>query len=92
VADICIRLAQPSDRDQLARLCEALWPKSSANEHAQELTPILEGNAPVTMPLIILVAETSDQMLVGPGSRPPVTRGRLQTIPAGGIYRRLVRC
>jgi aminoglycoside 6'-N-acetyltransferase I len=65
VSDICIRLAQLSDRDQLSRLREALWPKSSAEEHARELTPILEGKAPVTMPLIILVAEASDRMLAG---------------------------
>jgi aminoglycoside 6'-N-acetyltransferase I len=65
VSDICIRLAQLSDRDQLARLREALWPKSPAEEHVRELTQILEGNAPVTMPLIILVAETSDRILAG---------------------------
>jgi aminoglycoside 6'-N-acetyltransferase I len=62
VSDICIRLAQLSDRDQLVRLHEALWPKTSAKEHARELTLILEGKAPVTMPLIILVAEASDRI------------------------------
>jgi len=62
VSDICIRLAQLSDRDQLVRLHEALWPKTSAEEHARELTLILEGKAPVTMPLIILVAEASDRI------------------------------
>jgi aminoglycoside 6'-N-acetyltransferase I len=64
-SDICIRLAQLSDCDQLVRLREALWPESSAEEHARELTQILEGKAPVTMPLIILVAEASDQLLAG---------------------------
>jgi aminoglycoside 6'-N-acetyltransferase I len=54
-----------SDRDQLARFCEALWPQSSAEEHARELTLILEGKAPVTMPLIILVAEANDGILAG---------------------------
>lgn len=62
MSDICIRLAQLSDRDQLVRLHEALWPKTSAEEHARELTLILEGKAPVTMPLIILVAEVSDRI------------------------------
>ena len=65
MSDICIRLAQLSDRDQLVCLREALWPKSSAEEHARELTPILEGKAPVTMPLIILVAEASNRKLAG---------------------------
>ncbi len=65
VSDICIRLAQLSDRDQLLCFREALWPKTSAEEHARELTLILEGKAPVTMPLIILVAEASDRILAG---------------------------
>jgi aminoglycoside 6'-N-acetyltransferase I len=65
VSDICIRFARPSDRDQLVRLREALWPKSFAEEHARELTLILEGQAPVTLPLIILVAEAIDRTLAG---------------------------
>ena len=60
MSDICVSLAQLSDRDQLARLHEALWPKTSAEEHARELTLILEGQAPLTMP-----AETSDGLLAG---------------------------
>jgi aminoglycoside 6'-N-acetyltransferase I len=65
VSDICIRLAQLSDRDQLARMCHALWPQSSAEEHARELRLILEGKSPVAMPLIILVAQTADRALAG---------------------------
>jgi aminoglycoside 6'-N-acetyltransferase I len=65
VSDVCIRFAQPSDRDQLVGLRQALWPKSSAEEHMLELTVILEGKAPGTMPLIILVAEATNQRLVG---------------------------
>ncbi|MGA8313904.1 MAG: GNAT family N-acetyltransferase [Terriglobales bacterium] len=65
MSDICIRLAQLPDRDQLARMCHALWPQSSAEEHGRELTLILEGNPPVTMPLIILVAERADRTLAG---------------------------
>jgi aminoglycoside 6'-N-acetyltransferase I len=64
-ADICIRLAQPSVRDQLLRFREALWPTTSAEEHARELMLVLEGKAPVTMPLIILVAEASERILAG---------------------------
>lgn len=55
----------PSDCDQLLRLRLTLWPESSAEEHAQELRLILEGSPPVTLPLIILVAEASDQTVVG---------------------------
>ena len=40
-----IKPAQPSDIDQLAHLCESLWPGSPAAEHAQELRLMLDGNA-----------------------------------------------
>ena len=69
MSDTCIRPAQPSDHDQLLRFREALWPKSSPEEHARELTLILEGQAVTTLPLIILVAElvadASDRTLAG---------------------------
>ncbi len=35
VSDICIRLTQLSDRDQLVQR-EALWPKSSAEEQNRD--------------------------------------------------------
>lgn len=65
VSDLRIRLAQRSDRDELVRLRKALWPDSSAEEHAQEVTAILDGKAALTMPLILLVAEGSDRTVVG---------------------------
>jgi aminoglycoside 6'-N-acetyltransferase I len=67
VDNVLIRPAEASDLDQLARMCEALWPKSSAEEHAQELRLILGGKAALvlTMPLTIFVAEGSDRILVG---------------------------
>ena len=48
VLDICIRPAEVSDLDQLAPLFEALWPKSSAEAHAQEIRLILAGKAALT--------------------------------------------
>ena len=65
MSDICIRFARLSDRDQLVRMHEALWPKVPAEEHARELTEILEGKPVTTLPLIILVAEASDRGLAG---------------------------
>ena len=65
VSDICVRLARLSDRDQLVRMHEALWPETPVEEHARELTQILEGKPVVTTPLIILVAEVSDGVLAG---------------------------
>ena len=64
--NIHIRPAQASDLEQLAHLCEALWPESSAEEHGQELRLILGGKAALlTMPLSIFVAEKGDGTLVG---------------------------
>ena len=54
-----------SDRDQLARMCEARWPDTSADEHARELTLILEGKPDVTLPLIILVADAGEGPTAG---------------------------
>jgi aminoglycoside 6'-N-acetyltransferase I len=65
VSDICVRVAHFSDCDQLVRMRVALWPKTPAEEHARELTQILEGKPVVTTPLIILVAEVSVGVLAG---------------------------
>jgi aminoglycoside 6'-N-acetyltransferase I len=64
-ADICVRMARPEDREPLARLRAALWPESSAEEHAQELLSILDGKAPGQLPLIELVADDHSRKLVG---------------------------
>ena len=63
--DICVRMARPADIGALARLRAALWPESSAEEHAQELVSILDGKAPGLMPLIEFVAEEPSGPLVG---------------------------
>ena len=63
--EVQIRQAKPTDLDQLARLREALWPKTSATEHARELQPILAGETPGSMPLVNFVAETADGRLWG---------------------------
>ena len=65
VMHIRIRHATPADRDQLARLREALWPQTSAAEHARELEPILAGHTPGAMPLVNFVAEAGDGTLTG---------------------------
>jgi aminoglycoside 6'-N-acetyltransferase I len=64
-SQICVRPAQLSDLDQLARLRAALWPEPSAEEHARELEPILQGNAPGTLPDMNLVAAANEGQLVG---------------------------
>ncbi len=65
VMQVHIRQAKPADRDQLAHFREALWPKTSAAEHARELEPILAGNTPGAMPLTNFVAEAADGTLTG---------------------------
>lgn len=67
VGNIQIRLARLDDLEQLALLFVALWPESSAEEHARELRLLLgEKPGPVsTMPIVVFVAETNDGTLVG---------------------------
>jgi aminoglycoside 6'-N-acetyltransferase I len=65
LAVIVIRPARPEDCDQLSRLREALWPHTSAAEHAAELLPILAGDTPGNMPLINFVAEAEGGTLIG---------------------------
>ena len=62
--DFHVRIAQPPDCGALARLLHALWPESTAEEHAGELELILAGKAPGTLPLVIFVAEDKDGTLV----------------------------
>ncbi len=65
VMKVQIRKATPADRDQLALLREALWPDTTAAEHACELEPILAGETPGSMPLVNFVAEAADGRLLG---------------------------
>ena len=61
----CIRSAKPSDLTQLAQLRAALWPFSSAEEHAAELAPLLAGKFPGIFPLVVFVAQAGDGALLG---------------------------
>ena len=60
-----IRPARPADRDPLAQLRHALWPESSASDHANELALILAGKPPGILPATIFVAEANDAALLG---------------------------
>jgi len=60
-----IRPAQPSDLSPLAQLRAALWPASSAEEHAGELASILVGKFPGIFPLVVFVAQAGDGALLG---------------------------
>jgi aminoglycoside 6'-N-acetyltransferase I len=60
-----IRLARPDDCDVLSLLFATLWPETSAEEHAKELTAMLAGKFLSVMPLLIWVAEAADGEVVG---------------------------
>jgi aminoglycoside 6'-N-acetyltransferase I len=64
-ADFRIRLAREQDCVPLSRLREALWPESTAEEHAQELALILAGKRIGTLPLVAFVAEADADTLLG---------------------------
>lgn len=64
-AGVKIRLAQAADCDSLARFRAVLWPDTSAEEHARELTSVLNGTFAITMPLVNFVAELADGKLAG---------------------------
>jgi aminoglycoside 6'-N-acetyltransferase I len=63
--DISIRIAKASDREQLAGLCEALWPETKAEEHISHLRRILDRPSVLKLPVVFLVAEAKDRQLVG---------------------------
>jgi aminoglycoside 6'-N-acetyltransferase I len=58
-----IREARPGDCAPLARLRHALWPESSVDEHAGELSRILSGENPGTLPSVILVADDAGEVV-----------------------------
>lgn len=62
---IRVRPAQSDDKDALGELRHALWPASSAEAHAQEVSPVLAGGTYGTLPLVNLVAEDANGTLVG---------------------------
>lgn len=60
-----IRPARPADHAPLAQLRHALWPESSAEDHANELTLILVGEVQRILPATIFVAESTNAGLLG---------------------------
>ena len=52
-----IRSATANDLDAITRLCVALWPDATADEHREHAAAIIVGPVPSTLPLALLVAE-----------------------------------
>jgi len=63
--DTRVRLAHPADQSALVRMRQALWPESTPAEHAGELALLLAGQAPGTLPRVVIVAEAADGSLAG---------------------------
>lgn len=63
--DIRIRVAHPSDCEQLAHMRHSLWPDATVEEHARELIPVLAGKASLPTPTVTLVAQAPGQELLG---------------------------
>lgn len=61
--DLVIRPARASDCSEISRMRAALWPESSAEEHARELQPILASTAFFPFPLVSFIAETSGHIV-----------------------------
>lgn len=60
-----MREARPGDKEELAAMFHALWPDTSAADHARELDSLLAGNFPGTLPGIVLLAEESGGRAIG---------------------------
>jgi aminoglycoside 6'-N-acetyltransferase I len=62
---IKVRQAHPSDKDELAKMRELLWPESSIEEHGNELDSVLRSRMNGTLPMAILVSHEEGGALTG---------------------------
>jgi len=58
-----VRPALPSDLEAVTRLSSALWPDEPAAEHGAHAASILSGKPASTLPLALIVAEISDDVV-----------------------------
>lgn len=60
-----VRPAQLHDADEIATMCELLWPGTPADEHHKEIVQILASGRCGTLPATILVAQDETGKLTG---------------------------
>jgi aminoglycoside 6'-N-acetyltransferase I len=65
MAILKVRLAQRSDRDELARMRLLLWPDASLEEQLKELDAALSNRVSGTLPVTILVSQNENGVLLG---------------------------
>jgi aminoglycoside 6'-N-acetyltransferase I len=62
---IKVRQAHPSDKDELAKMRELLWPEASMEEHRKELESALRTRMNGTLPMTILISQDEGGALTG---------------------------
>jgi len=60
---LVVRAAQSSEVYAIARLAAALWPDAAVAEHASHAASIVMGMAPGALPVALLVAEYSGELV-----------------------------
>jgi hypothetical protein len=54
---VIVRRAELEDIQQIAEMCQSLWPGASIEEHARDLTLLLSAKGPGAQPSVILLAQ-----------------------------------
>lgn len=62
--DLVIRRAELEDISALAEMFHCLWPDARADDHIHELTLLLAGKPPGSLPAVVLVAQESQPPIV----------------------------
>jgi aminoglycoside 6'-N-acetyltransferase I len=62
---LLLRAAVPQDCRELALLRHRLWPDGTVDDHVRELTLLLAGEAPGSLPVTVLVAQEPEGRIVG---------------------------
>ena len=65
MADSGVRQAQSSDCDEIATMCELLWPETPTAEHREEISTVMTSGMSGTLSGAILVSYDSDGALTG---------------------------
>jgi aminoglycoside 6'-N-acetyltransferase I len=65
MANSGVRQAQSSDRDEIATMCELLWPETPMAEHREEVAMVMTSGMSGTLPAAILVSYDGDGTVTG---------------------------
>ena len=65
MANSGVRQAQSSDCDEIATMCELLWPETPMAEHREEVAMVVTSGMSGTLPAAILVSYDGDGTVTG---------------------------